>query len=97
MVKIIRPPPKSDLRWKELAEVTMAASEEVLEELRDLKRLNKILMSEIVIRRKSRFTPDEDSMMIRFYVACELEREAERWEIQKLLRIKGGFEHECWF
>jgi len=80
--------------YEKLVLTVMDGTEQLLGEIEDLKKLNKILMTEIMLRRKARFTPEEDSIMIRFYVACELDRERERWEATKIQRIKGGFKHE---
>lgn len=80
--------------YEKLIHKLMCETEKLLSEMEDIKKLNKILMSEVIMRRKARFTPEEDSIMIRFYVACELEREEERWEATRAQRIKGGFKHE---
>ena len=81
-------------QYEKLIYKLMTETEKLLGELEDIKKLNKILMAEVILRRKARFTPEEDSLMIRFYVACEIEREEERWEATLLKRIKGGFKHE---
>jgi len=85
----------------EKVEFMMMEMEKLLEDIEKLKKLNKILVDEVVECRKGKkfgvVGSDEYLFLIDMVVKNEMEFEGRLWEFRKMGQLRGSFEHECFF
>jgi len=85
----------------EKVEFMMLEMEKLLGDIEKLKKLNGILVNEVVesrtVRKAGVYGSDEYRFLIDMVVKNELDYERELWEYRKLGELKGGFGHECHF
>lgn len=85
----------------EKVEFMMLEMEKLLGDIEKLKKLNGILVNEVVesrtARQKGVYGSDEYRFLIDMVVKNEMEFEGRLWEYRKLDELKGGFGHECHF
>lgn len=82
----------------EKVEFMMLEMEKLLETIEKLKKLNKILVDEVMECRKFGVVgSDEYRFLIDMVVKNEMEFEGRLWQFRKMYQLKGGFEHECFF
>lgn len=79
----------------------MLEMEKLLGDIEKLKKLNKILVDEVVECRKGKkfgvVGSDEYRFLIDMVVKNEMEFEGRLWSFRKLAQLRGSFEHECFF
>jgi|Laugrespbdmm15sn_2_1035079.scaffolds.fasta_scaffold51637_1 hypothetical protein len=85
----------------EKVEFMMLEMERLLADIEKLKKLNKILVDEVVECRKGKkfgvVGSDEYRFLIDMVVKNEMEFEDRLWGFRKLGQLRGSFEHECFF
>lgn len=85
----------------EKVEFMMLEMERLLADIEKLKKLNKILVDEVVECRKGKkfgvVGSDEYRFLIDMVVKNEMEFERKLWGFRKLGQLRGSFEHECFF